>query len=649
MPFIEDTLSRARPASIGSVALPRRQTYFPSPVDWRDEVLYFLLVDRFSDGKEDNPRPKLDRANRQAARPNVAGQPWSWHLWAQSAKDHWQGGTIDGVRGKLGYLRDLGVTTIWLSPVFKQRGHLDTFHGYGVQDFLEIDPHFGTRQDLVRLVAEAHQMGMRILLDIIFNHSGSNWRYPPNTPGGPDKALYTTGRYSFGAWRDADGNPIANNRGIGGPDDGAWPSELQDPDDYTRAGSGNLGAGDIADPFAEHKRSDFEDLRDFDLDRRVGSETTLGFLASCYNYWIALSDCDGFRIDTLKHVTFEQARNFCGGIKEYAANLGKANFFLVGEIAGGDFNEQHYLDVIGRNLNAALDIGGMRLALTSLAKGFANPNDYFGGFDPGNVDMGSHRNVGNQHVSILDDHDHVFGTKLRFSTNVPSDHQVVAGVAIQLFTLGIPCVYYGTEQAFAGPEESEQKWLIGEGWGKDDWPLRETMFGPEHPRRRGRAGLPADGSIDPNLPGFGSFGTAGHHCFDPEQGAYRRIAALTKTRRAFPVLRYGRQYLRPVSLFGGSFEVRGNGELLAWSRILGDEEALCLVNANGAEPRGGDVLVDADLNSQNGAAFRVVANSIEAAGIGGPATHPIGSRLMVKRKESGIAYVEVRGLPPLRS
>jgi hypothetical protein len=86
--------------------------------------------------------------------------------------------------------------------------------------------------------------------------------------------------------------------------------------------------------------------------------------------------------------------------------------------------------------------------------------------------------------------------------------------------------------------------------------------------------------------------------------------------------------------------------LLAWSRILGDEEALCLVNVNGAEPRGGDVLVDADLNGRNGAAFRVVSNSVEAAGIGGPVTHPTGSRLMVKRKGSGIAYVEVRDLPP---
>ena len=71
----------------------------------------------------------------------------------------------------------------------------------------------------------------------------------------------------------------------------------------------------------------------------------LDLLAGCYKYWIALTDCDGFRIDTLKHVTFEQARNFCGTIKEFAANLGKQNFFLVGEVAGGDFAADRYLDV----------------------------------------------------------------------------------------------------------------------------------------------------------------------------------------------------------------------------------------------------------------------------------------------------------------
>jgi glycosidase len=64
---------------------------------------------------------------------------------------------------------------------------------------------------------------------------------------------------------------------------------------------------------------------------------TLSFLAWVYVYWIALTDCDGFRIDTVKHVSYEQARNFCGAIKEFAINLGERDFFLVGEIPDDDF------------------------------------------------------------------------------------------------------------------------------------------------------------------------------------------------------------------------------------------------------------------------------------------------------------------------
>src|SRR6185369_326563 len=119
-------------------------------------------------------------------------------------------------------------------------------------------------------------------------------------------------------------------------------------------------------------------------------------------------------------------RNFCGAIKEFATRLGKLDFFLVGEVAGGDFAEDRYLDVLGMNLNAALDIGEMRLALTGVAKGLRPPADYFDGFDPGKAVMGSHRNLGRRHVSVLDDHDHVFGVKIRFSSEAASPHQVVA-------------------------------------------------------------------------------------------------------------------------------------------------------------------------------------------------------------------------------
>jgi len=250
-------------------------------------------------------------------------------------------------------------------------------------------------------------------------------------------------------------------------------------------------------------------------------------------------------------------------------------------------------------------------------------------------------------VSILDDHDHVFGAKIRFSSEAATEQQVVAGVALQLFTLGIPCIYYGTEQSLAGPEESERVFLPGwKGGDHADRYLREAMFGPRHPRFAGLEGVPPDGGLDPELPGFGPFGTAGAHCFDPDFATYRRIASLAAVRKEFPVLRHGRQYVRPSSIFNGPPAVRGPGEILAWSRILSDEEALCVVNAHGTQGRGGDVLVDAALNPQGGE-MTVIANTAETAEqSAGGVEQPIGSRLPVRRLPDGTAFVEIRNLPP---
>ncbi|TKJ37816.1 MAG: alpha-amylase [Planctomycetes bacterium B3_Pla] len=637
MSFAEDVLSQARPDSVRGIACrPERQSYFPSPVDWRDQVLYFLLVDRFSDGREDT-RPLLDKQNLEAARPGVPdGQPWRWDKWAASGAQRWQGGTLKGVQSKLGYLKQLGVTALWLSPVLRQRGHLDTYHGYGIQDFLDVDPRFGSRQDLVELVAAAHSEGLRVILDVVFNHSGSNWLYRSDTPGGVHEADYNSnGRYPFGAWRNGQGEPVPD---IAAEEDGVWPTELQHQNCYTRAGTGDLGKGDIDDPNAEHKRSDFCDLREFDLDQ----PHLLSDLSRCYKYWIALTDCDGFRIDTLKHVAKEQARNFCGAIKEFAANLGKQNFFLVGEIAGGDYAQDLYLDSLDRNLTAVLDIGEMCPILSGVAKGLRSPRDYFDGFNPGDASMGSHRNLGQRHVSILDDHDHIYSEKVRFSSEASCDHQVISGTVLQLFTLGIPCIYYGTEQAFAGPEPSERKWLPD--WKRSDRYLREAMFGPEHPRASGTDGLH---NTDPDLPGFGPFGTAGHHCFDEHNPVYKRIAGAAAIRMKYPALRSGRQYLRCTSFLNRPFDVYSSGEIIAWSRILDDEELLCVMNTNGAEQRGADVIVDTNLSTDGNGTMTVVFNTAQAAAtqeFAGP--HPVGSAVPVNKTADGRAFVPIRDIPP---
>jgi len=637
MSFAEHVLSRTRPERVRNIGCrPERQSYFPSPVDWRDEVLYFLLADRFSDGREDT-RELLDKNNLEAARPGLPnGEPWRWDRWAKSGQQRWQGGTIKGVQSKLGYLKQLGITTIWLSPVFKQRGHLDTYHGYGIQDFLDVDPRFGSRRDLVDMVAAAHAEGLRVILDVVFNHSGANWLYRPDTPGGIYEAVYKPdGRYPFGTWRDGRGQLVPD---IAADEDGVWPRELQHQDCYTRAGTGDMSKGSIDDPNAEHKRSDFCDLRDFDLDRPC----VLSDLARCYKYWMALTDCDGFRIDTLKHVTEEQARNFCGAVKEFAANIGKQNFFLVGEISGGDYAQDYYLDALNRNLTAALDIGEMCPILNGVAKGLRSAKDYFDGFDPGDAGMGSHRNLGERHVSILDDHDHIYGDKIRFSSEASCDHQVAAGVALQLFTLGIPCIYYGTEQAFSGPEASERKWLPG--WKSSDQYLREAMFGPEHPRASGTAGLHEP---DMELPGFGPFGTAGRHCFDENHPVYKRIAAAAALRSKYPALRCGRQYLRCISFLNKSFDFYGPGEIVAWSRILDDEELLCVLNANGTEQRGADVMVDTELNSDDSGTMTVVLNSAQVVDTHGFSdSHPAGSEIPVSRTADGRAFINIRNVRP---
>ena len=145
----------------------------PSPSAWADEVLYFLLVDRFSDGREGGvrgltgPTPPLrpgDEGNAVSTEADAA-------VW-RAAGTQWVGGTLAGVRSKLGYLARLGVTALWISPVLRQAapspGALsDNYHGYATLDFLAVDPRFGEADELRELVAAAHAAGLRVVLDVV--------------------------------------------------------------------------------------------------------------------------------------------------------------------------------------------------------------------------------------------------------------------------------------------------------------------------------------------------------------------------------------------------------------------------------------------------------------------------------------------------
>lgn len=611
--LVKDLIARASPNSLAASRAildeARRAGlgYFPSPESWQDEILYFLLPDRFSDTKN---RPLLTREEIVRLRKTLSRPDWNWRQWADSGK-LWQGGTIGGIAKRLGYLKTLGISAIWIGPVLKQRCHVDTYHGYGIQDFLEVDPRFGTREDLLALVQAAHRKGIRVVLDIIVNHTGDAWGYLP--PGEPPAKCRNeppyrawpgyygdpASRETYGwqvAWRNVSQDGLSTDPGaVTLRDQGLWPREFQDGARFTRAGKGDLGRGDKADPHAEFRRTDFFALKDLALD----VAPTLEFLVDCYRYWIAIADVDGYRVDTVKHMELETARNFAGAIREFAEMLGKRNFLIISEIAGGEDYQDLYLDhmsILGRNMTAALDIGAARTILTGVGKGLLPGREYFAGFDPFDDGFGSHRNNGGRHVSILDDHDHVSGEKVRFSADIPDefavkDYQIVVPTAIQLFTLGIPCIYYGTEQAFAGPAQSQVEHLRSEGW-KDsgnygDRYLREAMFGPKNPRARFDRPIEEQQSDpDTSLPGFGPFGTSGKHCFDTSSPAFIRIAALCKVRSGHLALRVGRQYHRPIRLPNRWFELPPAGEIVAWSRILDTLEYLCIVNPHATESRG---------------------------------------------------------------
>ncbi|NEO49561.1 MAG: alpha-amylase, partial [Moorea sp. SIO4A3] len=128
------------PQTLAEANLQPRGNVYPSPITWRDQILYFLLPDRFSDGLEAE-RKQFDRSNPNQFKAKNKGD------WMNQGK-RFQGGTLKGIESKLDYLKQLGVTTLWIGPVWRQRIELDTYHGYGIQNFLEVDPRFGSRQDL---------------------------------------------------------------------------------------------------------------------------------------------------------------------------------------------------------------------------------------------------------------------------------------------------------------------------------------------------------------------------------------------------------------------------------------------------------------------------------------------------------------------
>jgi len=581
-------MAEQRLTDLNLQTLIQGRTFFPSPTAWEDQVLYFLLVDRFSDKNENN---YLDNNGNMVSngttvlfqasdRDNAVRTAADAATW-RNAGAGWNGGTIKGLESKLGYLKRLGVTAIWISPVFKQVNFQKTYHGYGPQDFLEIDPRFGTRNEFKQVVASAHALGLYVILDIIMNHAGNVFGYNANRYLEHDEAgnpymdpRWDGNLYTAKGFHDKSGNAtlpfgtinLTTHAGAW-PDGAIWPVELQASSIFSQ-----LGRINNWDHYPEFIAGDFLDLKDIHLGQGQTElyqpSPALKALCEVYKFWIAFADLDGFRVDTVKHMEPGAMRYFTSVIHEFTQRLGKENFYLIGEITGGRKRAFDTLEETG--MNAALGIDDVPDKLEYLVKGYRNPQQYFDLFRNSLlVQKESHVWFKNKVVTVFDDHDQIRrgANKARFCALEDGSKLVLNALALNATSLGIPCIYYGTEQRFDGS-------------GDNDRYIREAMFGGA----------------------FGAFRSRGRHCFNENEETFQQLAKILALRRQNLPLRRGRQFLRQISGDGHNFgfpemvgeEIRS---VVPWSRIFDSQEILLAINTDPQNVRNAWVVIDAELHN----------------------------------------------------
>ena len=242
-----------------------------------NESIYFIMVDRFENG---------DPANDNAG--FVAGDPTGG--FDPTDIGYWHGGDLKGVTKHLNYVKSMGFTSIWITPPVKQKYIQESsaaYHGYWGLDFTTVDPHLGTEADFKDMVTRAHELGLKVIVDVVANHTADVIYYDNSKP----KILASEANSKKPDWL----NNINNYHNIG---------------------------------ISQGTDSDFFGLDDIATEN---PEVIEGWI-KVWSDWINNFDIDGFRIDTFKHVNPEFWLKVIPAIKEVALKKGKTDFLVFGEV-----------------------------------------------------------------------------------------------------------------------------------------------------------------------------------------------------------------------------------------------------------------------------------------------------------------------------
>jgi len=499
-----------------------------------DEIIYFVLPDRFENGN-----PANDRGGVSGDRLQNGFDPTS--------KAFFHGGDLQGLTARLDYIQALGATAVWLTPVFKNKpvqggpGQESAgYHGYWITDFTSIDPHLGDEAQMQAFVRAAHARGMKVYLDIIANHTADVIAYRECPT---DKCPYRSrAEYPYSRHGGLQGEPI--NDGFTGNNfekltrpDFAYTPYLPAGEEHSKVPAW------LNDPLLYHNRgnttfegesSQFGDFVGLD-DLMTENPRVVQGMIEIYGGWIDRYGIDGFRIDTARHVNPEFWQAFVPAMLQRAAARGIPHFHIFGEVSTSDIDVAllaRYTRVA--KLPAVLDFAfanAVRATVAGnagtdkLARLFADDALYEGG-----------EQTALQLPTYVSNHDSGrFGFHVRAARPQASDEEVLKRVLLahaMLLTLrGVPVVYYGDEQGFTG---------VG-----GDQDARQDMMKSRTPSymadRRIGVGLKPD--LQPT------------NNFNLEHPIAQQIAKLSAVRRAQAALRSGRQVVRNYAESPGLFAV----------------------------------------------------------------------------------------------
>ncbi|MCX7282811.1 MAG: alpha-amylase family glycosyl hydrolase [Novosphingobium sp.] len=502
-----------------------------------DEVIYFVLPDRFENGDPGN-----DRGGLKGGRLSTGFDP--------ADKGFFHGGDFNGLKERLPYLQKLGITALWLSPIFRNKpvqgpaGQESAgYHGYWVTDFTRPDPHLGTEAEFKALVGAAHGLGMKVYIDIITNHTADVIRYQE---GEAAKYAYRS-RADYPYSRRGGLGGAAINPGFAGDQDSSTANfaKLVDPSyAYTpyvpKAERGAKVPAWLNDPIFYHNRGDStftgEDARFGDFagldDLFTEHPRVRAGMIEIYTDWIDRYGIDGYRVDTARHVDPGFWQQFVPAIKATAAARNIPNFALFAEVYRSNLDSGYIAQYTRRDhLPAVLDFAFQATVREVLGRGKGTV--LLAELFDGDVLYEGGEAAARRLPTFLGNHD--MG---RFSTLVKADRpgiagdellaRVMLGHAMLLTLRGAPVIYYGDEQGF-----------VGDG---GDQAAREDMFASRV------------ASYNDNVL-IGSAATTASSNFDEAHPLFRTIASLGRVRRIEPALRRGAQVTRDYTQGPGLFSV----------------------------------------------------------------------------------------------